>query len=301
MKGSIRMIRKIVVIVLSVVFIISLCCVSVDASTEHINQESDVEYVVVYSYLDLLDEYYQDYVEHSTQINPNIELMTFEEFTESFYEQDTYTISEYLLYLYSIIDEYSSDVSSSTEEIVPYTSSAGVWYNMDITKGLEQAPSYGKFDFSKASMGDILYEDAGFGGLTGHIAFVEGWFYDSNYSVQYIRVIESILDGGVCRGYLDDDRFIARKGTLLKVDATNTQKSQALYFISKQLGKPWVLQPFTKPTSIDHTQWQCSTLVWAAYNYAGVDVEQHGIGGGTGVTPHDIRDADTTTAYLSYN
>ncbi len=93
---------------------------------------------------------------------------------------------------------------------------------------------------------------------------------------------------------------VTRYTVLKDKDADNILMIVGVYFCTKQLGKPWALQPFTKPTSIDHPRWQCSTMVWAAYNYAGVDVEQHGLGGGPGITPHDVRDADTTTEYLNY-
>lgn len=201
---------------------------------------------------------------------------------------------EYLTYLEAVIDQYS------LAQATPYSSGSSgdyPWY--DIGESLPRQPIYGKYDFSGVRAGDILYEDKGFMGLTGHIAIVEGWFYDATLGVSYIRLIESV-SSGVVRSYLDDDRFDVKQGQLFHVATSDEQVANALYFCRQQLGKPWALQPFTKPTDINHPRWQCSTMVWAAYNYAGVDVEQHGAGGGPGITPHDVRDASTTTEYLSH-
>jgi hypothetical protein len=268
----------------------------------------DQEYNVRYSYLDVLEEYYIDYYDYSEVQPVDLEEMTFEEFHDLFYEQDDLTISEFIFYLKVTIDDLedtgSYDLCTVKYHVTSSSSSSSsgdrAWY-YDTGESLPQMPNYGKFYFSNIWAGDILYESAGFGGLTGHIAIIEGKFYDSSYEVNYWRLMEAVHPGGVCRGVLDDDRFVDRKGYLLYVpSSTSTQRSQAIYFVTQQLGKPWALQPFTKPTSINHPRWQCSTLVWAAYKYVGIDIEQKGFGSGPGITPHDIRDAGTTSEYYNY-
>lgn len=261
------------------------------------------EYAVRYSYMDLLEEYYNEYYEYSESQFTDIEEMTFEEFHDYFYDQDEMSISNYIIFLKNTIDVLVENTNDDyIGNYVTLSSSSGsnrAWY-YDVGTKLPQKPKYGKFNFSSIWAGDILYEDAGFGGLTVHIAIIEGNFYDTGYNVDYWRIIESVMPGGVCRGVLDDDRFVDRKGHLLYVpSSTPANREMALYFVKQQLGKPYALQPFTKPTSINHPRWQCSTLVWAGYMYAGIDIEKSP-GGEPGVTPHDIRDAKTTTQYLRY-
>lgn len=285
------MLKKVFSLLMSVFLLLSLCCVSICA--EDICAKDTNNYLQSNN----MPDYYQNYVNYSITHNPNIELMTYDQFIELYEAQNYESVNNYIAYLKATIDEYSTSAITPCSSSGSSSGNGDNWY--DIGKELPEMPSHGKYDFSDVKAGDILYEGTGFGGLTGHIAIVEGWFYDDTYDVYYIRLIESV-SMGVVRSYLDDDRFEKKEGQLFHVDATDVQINDALYFCTKQLGKPWALQPFTKPTSIDHPRWQCSTMVWAAYNYAGVDVEQHGLGGGPGITPHDVRDADTTTEYLNY-
>ena len=63
---------------------------------------------------------------------------------------------------------------------------------------------YNKYNLTKTlQQGDIVYEAKGGGGLTGHIAIVEGIYKDNGK--EYVRIIEAI-DKGVKRGILDDKR-----------------------------------------------------------------------------------------------
>lgn len=260
------------------------------------------EYGVRFTYMDILLDYYEEYYNYSESQVVDIEEMTFSEFHDYFYDQELLTISEYMIYLEEVILTLVENRDIPDLETYSSSSSSGgrKWY-YDTGLELPQQPKYGNFYFDNIWAGDILYEDAGFGGLTGHIAIIEGSFYNSKYNMNYWRILEAVSPGGVCRGVLDDDRFVDRKGQLLYVvNSTQTSRDEAIYFVKMQLGKPWALQPFTKPTSINHKQWQCSTLVWAAYKYAGFDIEQKGLGGGPGITPHDIRDASTTRMYLKY-
>ncbi len=281
------MIKKILTTFMATVIILSLFDISIYDVNAKYNNNSTLN--------SELYEYYQDYVNYSTNSNVNIELMTYQQFVDLYYTQSFDSVNDYYIYLKTTIDIYNG-VSATPNSQSRSSSTGRIWY--DIGSSLPKMPSYGKYDFSDVRAGDILYEDTGFLGVTGHIAIVEGWFYDATYDVYYIRLIES-MDLGVVKSYLDDERFEAKWGQLFHVDATTPQINSALYFCWMQLGKDWELQPFTKPTSIDYPKWQCSTLVWAAYNYAGVDVEEGGING-IGVTPRDVRDADTTTEYLNY-
>gem|GEM_PF-4330098 len=60
---------------------------------------------------------------------------------------------------------------------------------------------------------------------------------------------------------MDDDRFVERKGRLLRVPSANAAARQrAVNFTIQQLGKPYFLV-LTKPTSINQPRWQCALLV----------------------------------------
>lgn len=296
--------KSIFALVLCLTMLVPHFCFSISAAQPEEDILASGKYEVVYSYKDVMLQYYQEYVEYSQFKNSGIEIMTFDEYVDMYYELGVYTISQYNTYLCGIIDGYSKN---EMEEVIAQSvansrsassSSGGIWYDVD--DGLRVTPRYGSFDFSQVVRGDILYEDKGFEGLTGHIALVDRWAYDMYTNSTYLRVIESV-DVGVHFGVLDDDRFVARQGMLLRViGATESQREGAFEFCNAQLGKKWSLQ-LTKPTDINHPRWQCSTMVWAAYQYVGINVEQTGLGGGPGVTPHDVRDASTTAAYLNYN
>lgn len=268
---------------------------------EKIDKKANLKgYKVKISYLDVLEDYYLDFVSYCLDLDIKIEVMSFKEFHDDFYSQDVLSISEYVAYLKNSVYELIKGDNDTDQDEIGIMSSSGSkkwYYNTGVI--LPQKPKYEKFDFSFVWVGDILFEDAGGpGGLTGHIAIIEGNFYDTTYG-SYWRVVESI-DAGVCRGVLDDDRFVERQGYLLCVpSSTSTQRQAAVNFCIYQLGKPWSIQ-LNKPTSINTKKWQCSTMVWAAYKNQGIDIEQKGLGGGPGITPNDIRDASTTSEFLAY-
>ncbi len=156
-------------LIISIFVLLSLCCIPVAAATDGMGEESNCV-----SNGNLCD-CYQAYVNYSAVCHPDIELMTYDQFQELYKAQDSESVDDYLAYLKATIDGYST--------VTPYSSSSSSssgsgnnWYNIG-TK-LPEEPSYGKYDFSGVKAGDILYEGTGFGGLTGHIAIVEGWFHD---------------------------------------------------------------------------------------------------------------------------
>lgn len=98
-------------------------------------------------------------------------------------------------------DEDSIQIEEDSTIITPYGSSSGSsgsdsgWYN--IGTSLPYAVDYSNSNLLKyLKAGDILYEDTGFHGMTGHMAIVEGIFYDETYNQEYIRLIEAV-DVGV--------------------------------------------------------------------------------------------------------
>ena len=140
---------------------------------------------------------------------------------------------------------------------------------------LPQAPSYTKYNILTAvQAGDIIYEtDGGAASLTGHIAFVQGKYWDSTYHVYYIRTIEANLYD-VVFGVLDDSRYDYRGVTVYSVSsATSSNKINATIFMINQLGKSYSLKYSGNcNTSIYSSDWYCSEVVWAAYYYAGINL-----------------------------
>lgn len=204
----------------------------------------------------------------------------------------------------SVNDTAVYEVPVTKKSTVPQTrsSSSGgevTWFYDTGTK-LPQKANYSKYDLLWIiHRGDIIYESNGGGGITGHIAIVEGVFWDTTYKQRYIRVIEAI-DKGVKRGVLDDERYDYKNVTILRAkDATQEKRLAAINFCVSQLGKSYGLD-FGKDTSKDEKDWYCSELVWAAYKKQGIDIETTGIWNEPGITPHDIYNSSKVTKISKY-
>ncbi|MBR6364571.1 MAG: hypothetical protein IKS10_00520 [Lachnospiraceae bacterium] len=161
------------------------------------------------------------------------------------------------------------------------------------------AARYDRYKLLKTvKVGDIVYEAAGFYGLTGHIAAVHkiivhpiyiyhGESFAGSYTVRQIQVIEAVSEG-VCYGILDDTRCDDMRVSVLRSnELTSSKWSLIRLFLEKQLGKPYNFDLGRKCGSINRPYWYCSELVWAAFYFAGIDIDQEKWGE-PGVTPHDI-------------
>lgn len=218
--------------------------------------------------------------------------ISLETFVQEYYAGEYDSISAYLDSYYSILEIPQND---------KWTGDTHWYYNTGTA--LMDKPNYSNYNLlSIVQAGDILYEDQGGSGLTGHIAIVEGIFYDTSYSVFYIRLVEAIgfISGsigqgdGVCRSVLDDSRFMNRQGMILRVSSANaTQKSAAVAFCVGQIGKGYSID-LAHDTSANETDWYCSELAWAAYYLQGIDLETSS--NLPGITPREIRDSSLTAA-----
>lgn len=180
---------------------------------------------------------------------------------------------------------HNEDLSSSSS-----SSDSPKWYYNTGLK-LPKIPSYSKYNLlNVVEPGDIIYENHGGSGITGHLAIVEGIQYDSSKNKSYIRLIEAI-DAGVCRSVLDNERFDEKGDTIYRVkNATDDQKLAAVTFCVNQLGKKYYLD-IMKDTSPNEPDWYCSELVWAAYKNQGIDIETKKKPNEPGVTPHDVKNS----------
>lgn len=163
-------------------------------------------------------------------------------------------------------------------DLIMYSSGTGgetnneKWYN--IGTSLPHAVTYTNNQLvGYLRKGDILYEEEGGFGITGHMAIVEGIFYDEVYDQKYVRLIEAVSDG-VTRGLLTPNRFSEKKGQVYRVtDATEEQIDAAVEFCKQQLNKAYKVT-LTKSKSPDNEHWYCSELVWAAYIAQGIYLDQ---------------------------
>lgn len=142
------------------------------------------------------------------------------------------------------------------------------WY--DTGESLPVGINYHSSNFlTKLQNGDIIYEDTGGFGITGHIAIVEGIFYSDDFSQYYVRLIEAI-DVGVSRSILTPQRFEQKIDTAFRVEnATDEEIDGAISFVVNQLGKPYEIALW-KNADESNPDWYCSELVWAAYYHQGI-------------------------------
>lgn len=206
---------------------------------------------------------------------------------------DKYSIEFYTL------DEVPANLNIMDAEGGSSSSSNGgsTWYYNTGT-AVQTRAVYSNYKLlDKVKTGDIIHENRNwsFSSITGHIACVEGIYYllDSKSGKYYknIRIIEAISDG-VCRSVLDDTRCDDNKVVLLryKTSISETNMNKIINFLTAQLGKKYRCDG-SRNTSIDTDNWYCSELVWAAYNYIGLDIEDGNFGF---ITPGDILDSDNT-------
>ncbi|MTI48738.1 MAG: hypothetical protein FH761_12905 [Firmicutes bacterium] len=209
--------------------------------------------------------------------------MTFEDFIKGYKEQDYSNAQEYLDVFYSLLQPQSEIESSSSSS----GGGSSYYYNIGTSLPSDVHPDYSKYNLKDViKKGDVIYEDNGGFGITGHIAIVEGFHYNSEQDVTYIRLIEAISDG-VVRSLLDDTRVDDKDVTILRVDdATSTNITDAISFCSGEVGSSYSLD-FAKDTSSSETDWYCSELVWASYKNQDIDIEKSGFSE-PGITPHDI-------------
>ncbi len=290
--------------------------------------ETETEYttVEVVSYEDILENYY-------TMACSGIEAdgysvpFTIEQFSDGYYANDydikTYTayVVEYIAELnsmygeatvaeiFSEISTLSSSSSSSDDDTgfcdgdASYILYSVTDYSCTPKSEFFRAPVYTgyedkTFDYSQLQSGDIVFEtDTVFFDI-GHTAIIVDVAHDSEYG-SYIQTIEATASG-VKYGFLDDNRMVRYGVKILRaVDTTKVRRNDVVYFANMQLGKPYSLRPFELMTDIFSPYWYCSEMVYAAYNFAGIDVGvRYTSDGGDytmnlGCWPQDI--------YFSYN
>lgn len=257
---------------------------------------SESESSVVVSYTDIFDSYYQSVLSFAEESGKSI---TCEEFCEKYYltglSLPDYTEAVIKALSLDGIELYDSIPNPSSD--ADYILSA-CDYKITPASEFRRIPDYSIFDYSVLQEGDIVYETETILFNAGHNAII----YDNNKESEvgnYIQTIEAV-GGGVQFGFLDDTRIVDFKIKILRVQTADDDTiATAKYFCLQQIGKPYSLNPFRLNTAMDSDKWYCSELMYAAYNYAGIDIgvkkDQNGndVSLSLGCIPSDI--------YNSYN
>lgn len=262
-------------------------------------------------YVDVLNTYYELAIGDSTAPTE-----TFTEFYNSYYDED----SDRNLYKYTLDLAYDNGNFDNVYSALyvdincnsTYSSSSGSGnggssggdashilydsydYSSTPSSAFARKIYYSVYDYSSIKSGDIVWETETDFFNTGHNALIVNTNKSSELG-SYIQTIEAV-GGGVQRGFLDDLRMTQYKCKILRVNGrTESKVSDAIYFATKQIGKPYFLNTFRLNTSIDSANWYCSKLVYASWKYAGSDI---GVKDGQylqlGCLPSDIGNSDNT-------
>ncbi|MDY5431885.1 MAG: YiiX/YebB-like N1pC/P60 family cysteine hydrolase, partial [Candidatus Enterosoma sp.] len=187
----------------------------------------------------------------------------------------------YISTYYTLFREYPSTLSylninssrwSSSSSKAFYILNESVDSNVTPESSFSRKPLYSAYNYSSVLIGDIVWEtDTDFFD-TGHTALIINKNKQSETYGTYIQTIEAVPDK-VSRGFLDDYRMVKYKCYILRVTGWNiTTANDAIAFAKLQFGKKYNLDIFRLNTSINSEQWYCSELVYAAWNYAGIDI-----------------------------
>lgn len=220
-----------------------------------------------------------------------IPLTSIESFVSNYRNGDYDSIGSYVERMVSTEQLWATQtapivtMSRTQNEANSARSTGGMWYDNIINASgdieLNHAPYYGYYNLmTKVKAGDIIQETKGslVTEITGHIAIVQGKYYDQDYLQYYIRTIEANPDG-VVYGVLDDNRINNRGINIYYVSsANNSAITGAIEFCFNQIGKPYNYDGLFG--AISHCQvngqstskWYCTELVWAAYYNQGINL-----------------------------
>lgn len=265
------------------------------------------EQETVLSYEDVLFDYYSDALNYKSSLGSSF--VSFQEFSDTYYSGSLDIQSYTEGWKYVDTDNYQGYYfnkpkariakSSSSSETASYILDC---YNYEITpiEVFKAEPKYKEKNlYSNLLVGDIIYETKTKFWNAGHTAMITDLSKPSEAYGNYIETIEAVPDS-VQHGYLDDERITRYGVKILRVLDNQYFVNNAVYFMEKQLGKPYSLDILRSNSDINSSEWYCSELVWAAYYYAGIDIctingMGHGEEGNTGgPLPYSLYASDYT-------
>lgn len=258
----------------------------------------------VISYKDIFNNYYE-YACKQLDLLDDDYVLTFNDFINGYYyngfnNNEEVSISDYV---YMVIDYVSENAHYDYDSEIMATSSSSIerrcllksFKDSLVTPAneFEYAPVYNGVNgevnnlMDCVKVGDIIHETKAVAGF-GHTAVVVNLNHKSEYG-NYIQTIEAVKPS-VYFGFLDDTRMVDYETVILRVeDITNPIREKVSYFLHRQIGKKYDLNILRTNTSIDSSEWYCSELAYAAYNYAGLNLINRSDGyKSNGVLPNDI-------------
>ncbi|MCD7788139.1 MAG: hypothetical protein LUH59_04335 [Firmicutes bacterium] len=271
-----------------------------DSATLHESAEIVEDSIVSSADYDALTDGYNALIEYIEDEGIDYEI-SFENFCALYQSQkDSFgSVDDFTAECIEDVSQLAGQTDSGDVSVSSVATSDESWFYNTATT-LYVIPDYSTYNLlGVVAAGDIIYEAKGGGSITGHCTIVEGIYYSAKYNQYYIRIVESIPDDGegdgVCRGILDDSRYDAREGTILRVtSATTSEKKAAVSFCTGQIGKDYELPLLGGvSTSSSSSDWYCSELVWAAYKAQGISLVDSV---GMWVTPKNILDSSLTSA-----
>ena len=274
--------KKLLSVVLTCIFIFSFA-VPVFASSQQIDPVTGLPLDIA-----LFSDAYTNFTIILDDMNI-IPMTSIEEFVSNYIDGTYSNIDQYVNHMVTLEILWAENNTinylnyiSVADYPVTYGTSGAEWYDNIITEeGIElgRQPIYSIYNIkSQVSPGDIIQETEGLlTAITGHIAIVQGNYYDRDHLMYYTRTIEA-NSYGVVYGVLDDQRFNARGARVYHVtNASEEQILGAINFCEEQIGKPYnydglngnLLRCQYAETT---TKWYCTELVWAAYYNQGINL-----------------------------
>lgn len=254
---------------LTTTLVSSMFCSPKTTNNSYNYHQDNFEVIDVYD--KVLSHYYREFISE----NPTLEVDY--TFFQQAYEASLLKISDFLTHAssdYSVF-KYPHKVSLLSSSVIDYTIGSLDSNPTEGSRFKNGVPLYNAFDYSYLKVGDIILEDevSNF----WHVALITSLNYEvtqfgSNNT--YIQTIEAVNSTpGVQFGYLDDQRILDKKIKICRYKSSlnSTQLDNILYFLKAQLGKTYSLHSYVN-SSLYSSTWYCTELLWAAYNYIGIDI-----------------------------
>ena len=277
-------------------FLLFSCATSVvtSAATTDEGHKVSLENYESSSYFDALKDAYEEYSYHA-YLQKKLVSVSLEEFVSGY--SDKKSIDDYRLEMETklqnnlSLDEIQEQSKQIDERAVQdLTEIQNAQYEeQDLVKPLGDTPwyyncpelshpnAYGRYpkllDDTIAS-GDVIIDQRGLFGITGHIAVVVGHYYSYAFKTYYVRVVEAVA-GGVSYGILCDQRVDDRVSYVYRVSTDAAKRLAAVSWANSQIGKPYrlVFSDYSKQNvKSSRADWYCSLLCYAAYKAQGVDI-----------------------------
>lgn len=260
----------------------------------------------IFSYLNILETYYNDALENSK--NLGLVDYSFDDFKTDYYNQsltiDSFTDSFRNLDFLQTLSDRDNRLENNNRSSVP-----DAW--IDDSSGtpvFSRYPIYNNQNglyYNLLSAGDILHEsraDTTF--FVHHVAMINDTnaYLDGCY---YIQTIEAMpINGlnqsanGVLYGFLDDQRICQYGLTFYRVSSlTSTQRNGALSFINSQYHYNYDVGHWSLWRNTDtyyNSGWYCSEIIWAAFYSVGINLDGFdpvNPGDNIAILPDDIKNS----------